>query len=57
MYVENKSLKEWLEIGYGEALNECISAAKYSLHFQNYLIILDVIIPPVPKFTCQCPDF
>ena len=51
MYVENKSLKEWLEIGYGEALNECISAAKYSLHFQNYLIILDVIIPPVPKFT------
>ena len=49
--VGNKSLKEWLEIGYGKALSECISVAKDPSDVLEYLIILDAIIPAVPKFT------
>ena len=48
--VGNKTLKEWLEIGYGYGLSECMRNAKCPSDVLKYLIIVDAIIPPVPKF-------
>ena len=48
--VGNKTLNEWLEIGYGEALSECMWKAESTCDVLKYLIIVDAIVPPVPKF-------
>ena len=48
--VGNKTLNEWLEIGYGEALSECMRNTESTCDVLKYLIIVDAIVPPVPKF-------